>query len=566
MKQHLLQQMLFCILAVRGTHGVAQYTYDWVKQFGGGQTEWGNTITTDNNGNVITGGSFMFTVDFDPDEFGVAELSTVGNDNGFICKLDAAGNYLWATSIEGESNVRAIATDSEGYVYAAGTFQGSVDFDAGSGEVLMNSNGANDAFLAKYSPGGEVIWVKSFGGQNHDGVVAMDTSENGTIAVCGYFVYTVDFDPGAGVSEFTAIEFPQQNDCFISQFDLNGNFQWVHVMGGASIQSADDVAFDEQGNVICTGRFGDYINCDPGVSDFTLNNVAETTATDAYIVKLDSDGGFHWAKQLGGQDNDGGTGIAADADGNIYSSGYFGLTADFDPGSGAFELMVNGVFYDIYISKLDADGNFVWARQMGSSANDGAESIAVDSAGNVYTTGHTGGICDLDPGEGVANFDWEGEGDIFISVLDPNGEYLWGENFGAFAFDMGTEIAVDESHIYVTGEFSENLANFGDFDLNAAGNDDAFVFKLTHPIAEGVNNPAPKPLHLFPNPTSDLLHISGISTSATVTITDCSGKEIVSEKINGHQPLNISALQNGIYFILIEENATTLAAKLLVAE
>jgi hypothetical protein len=215
------------------TKATAQYTYDWAKKLSGAHTDWAYDIAVDNDGNVISSGSFAIATDFDPSVEGVAELTSADNDgHAYISKLDADGNYVWVRSLSGKSTGRTVVTDQDGNVYAGGSFSGSFDFDNGVGEITLSSNGQNDAFIAKYAPNGDLLWAKSFGGQNHDGIVRLAINENGDIAVCGYFVYTVDFDPGLGVSELTAIENAQTMMylflCLILMVIFIGSIKWAH--------------------------------------------------------------------------------------------------------------------------------------------------------------------------------------------------------------------------------------------------------------------------------------------------------------------------------------------------
>ena len=153
---------------------------------------------------------------------------------------------------------------------------------------------------------------------------------------------------------------------------------------------ASGVAVDGSGNVYTTGFF-------EGTADFDPENVTagdtlvSAGGSDIFVSKLDSAGNFVWAKQMGGGDDDQGHGVAVDGSGNVYTTGHFRSTADFDPGTGVFDLMSSrpeaGPSLDLFVSKLDSAGNFVWARQMGGTGSDQGEDVAVDDRGNVYTTG-----------------------------------------------------------------------------------------------------------------------------------------------------------------------------------
>ena len=130
-------------------------------------------------------------------------------------------------------------------------------------------------------------------------------------------------------------------------------------------------------------------------------------------------GDFEWAKGMGGTSDDVGNAIAIDAAGNVYTTGGFYSTVDFDPGAGAFNLASIGN-RDIFVSKLDSSGNFVWAKRMGGTDYDKGNAIAVDAAGNVYTTGNFYSTADFDPGAGAFNLTSAGNWDIFVSKLSPD--------------------------------------------------------------------------------------------------------------------------------------------------
>src|SRR5580765_3037218 len=136
---------------------------------------------------------------------------------------------------------------------------------------------------------------------------------------------------------------------------------------------------------------------------------------------------FKWAKQMGGTGAYAvGGSIAVDAAGNVYTTGYFGGTADFDPGPGTYNLTSDGT-YSMFISKLDSDGNFIWARQMGGNSSlDYAVglSITLDAAGNIYSTGAFEGTVDFDPRPGVFTLSAIGTNHTrasFVLKLDADG-------------------------------------------------------------------------------------------------------------------------------------------------
>jgi hypothetical protein len=161
---------------------------------------------------------------------------------------------------------------------------------------------------------------------------------------------------------------------------------------------------------------------------------------------------FDWAKSMGSTGADYGNSITTDASGNVYTTGLFQDTVDFDPGAGTFNLTCNGSS-DIFIQKLDANGNFIWAKSMGSFSGDVPNSVAVDALGNVYTTGYFNGTVDFDPGPGVANLTSASiSGNIFVQKLDAAGNYVWAKRMGGSGFCYGNSVALDASNLtYFSG-------------------------------------------------------------------------------------------------------------------
>ena len=260
-------------------------------------------------------------------------------------------------------------------------------------------------------------------------------------------------------------------------FAQQPTFEWAKQMGSTGPDVGRSIGIDGSGNVYSTGNFYGTVDFDPGAGVFNLTSAG---TTDIYIQKLDANGNFIWAKQMGGTGNDNGYSIGIDGSGNVYSTGYFSETVDFDPGAGVFNLTSAGG-RDIYIQKLDANGNFIWAKQMGGAGTDAGYSIGIDGSGNVYSTGYFSETVDFDPGAGVFNLASGGGFDIYIQKLDANGNFIWAKQMGDAANDIGYSIGIDGSgNVYTTGFFSGTV-NFdpgaGVFNLASAGGTDIYIQK-----------------------------------------------------------------------------------------
>ncbi|MCW8898741.1 MAG: SBBP repeat-containing protein [Flavobacteriales bacterium] len=244
---------------------------------------------------------------------------------------------------------------------------------------------------------------------------------------------------------------------------------------------------------------------------------------------------LEWAKSFGGQNFDAGRSIAIDSLENVYITGSFSDTADFDPGIGTYNLISKGN-HDIFISKLDASGNFVWAKQIGGLSGGQSNSIIIDAAENVYTTGFFGSTVDFDPGSGTYNLTSVGTTDIFISKLNASGDFVWAKHMGGVGVSIGNKISLDVSgNIYTIGSFQDTVdfdPNSGISNLIAAGSWDVFVQKMSQTISEIRENFNDSQIRFYPNPTNGLIHITFESEPSQVQIIvrNIMGQELYRKK------------------------------------
>jgi len=390
----------------------------------------------------------------------------------------ADGDFVWAKRMGGTNGDYGyeIAVDGAGNVYITGSFRGTADFDPGAGTFNLTAAGSGDIFVSKLDVNGDFVWAKAMGGTDYDFGYGVAADGAGNVYTTGSFQETVDFDPGAGTFNLTAAG---SSGIFVSKLDVNGDFVWAKAMGGTSYDHGGrGIAVDGAGNVYTTGCFWGTADFDPGAGTF---NLTAAGIGDIFVSKLDAGGDFVWAKAMGGTNGDYGYEIAVDGAGNVYTTGYFQDTADFDPGAGTFNLTPGGSA-NIFVSKLDAGGDFVWAKTMGGAGNSLGYGIAVDGAGNVYTTGAFEDTADFDPGAGTFNLTPAGSSGIFVSKLDVNGDFVWAKAMGGTDYDAGKSVAVDGAgNVYTTGYF-QDTADFdpgaGAFNLTSAGDPEIFVSKL----------------------------------------------------------------------------------------
>ncbi|MBA3665018.1 MAG: SprB repeat-containing protein [Bacteroidetes bacterium] len=462
----LISSMVFC-----------QQNLSWAKALKGNSK--GTCITSDQNGNVYTAGGFSGVVDFDPGP-GVVNVTSIGSSDIFITKFDPSGNLLWARNMGGgssASSATSIKFDVNNNIILTGLFSQSVDFDPGAGVFNLSSNGTQDIFVMKLNASGNFIWAVACGGLYLDSPSSCESDIGGNIYLTGTFESTVDFNPGVGVYNLTP---NGQKDIFILKLNTSGNFVWAKNIGGAYDDGGESIHMDALGNLWSTGYFGNVVDFDPGPGVYNLVN---NPNYGTYILELDAAGNFILACALttaNGTIN--GLSIKSDSQGNIYSTGFFNGSVDFDPNSGVYNLNSLGS-NDAYVLKLDPVGNFVWAKLLGGTAIDVGYSLAIDSISNLYITGSFQGTADFNPGAGTYTLASNGNNDSFITKLDVNGNLLCAGAFGGTLNESGTAV-----HIAAGG----NILNIGayqsttDFDpgpgvltLTPSGTNEAYISKFT---------------------------------------------------------------------------------------
>jgi hypothetical protein len=392
-------------------------------------------------------------------------------------------NFEWARNVGsagcGEHGY-STTVDANGNVYTTGSFVGTADFDPGPGVYTLTSVGSDvDVFVLKLDPNGNFVWAKQIGGGKEYGhSIALDAL--GNVHITGVFGagMPVDFDPGPSTFTLTTSTW----DIFVLKLDINGNFVWAKQMGGNG-SNGDyglSIATDAAGNVYTTGYFNTTADFDPGSGTCNLTTVGGFYDSDIFVSKLDAFGNFVWAKSFGSIYADYGQSITVDPSGNVYTTGFFGGTADFDPGAGIYTLP-GSPSLDVFVSKLNSSGNFVWAKQLGGNGDDIGNGIAVDASGNIYTTGSFSTTADFDPGSGISNMTSSGDKDIFVSKLDASGSFLWVRQLGSLNEDVGNSIALDlNANVYTTGHFMGTAVDpVNNYTLSAKSNkEDIFISKL----------------------------------------------------------------------------------------
>ena len=463
--------------------------------------------------------------------------------------MDANGNWLWATKAggSGDDESSGIAIDDNGNSYMTGTFVGTANF----GSYSLTSFGYKDIFIAKMDTTGNWLWATKAGGSYWDQGYGIAIDDNGNSYVTGRFHYTATFGSYSLTSS-------GENDIFVAKMDANGNWLWATKAGGSSYDYGHSIAIDDNGNSYVTGEF-------VGTATFGSYSLTSSGINDIFVAKMDATGNWLWATKAGGSGNDYGYDIAIDDNGNSYVTGQFWSNATF----GSYSLVTSG-YYDIFVAKMDTTGNWLWATKAGGSSADYGHSIAIDDNGNSYVTGEFVGTATF----GSYVIYSSGNLDIFVAKMDANGNWLWATKAGGSNFDQGYGIAIDDyTNSYVTGYFG-GTATFGSYSLTSSGSYDIFVAMLNPPVSTDPEiNPDALNFSHYPNPVKRHIIISfSLKKEEAVSLEIYNLKgQLVETLIQGNIQVgdhivewkcqNIPA---GVYFLKIKTNDDIGVQKLVI--
>jgi len=423
----------------------------------------------------------------DPDT-SVFELQSKGGADIYITKLDAAGNFSWGKSIGGLSQQHAygIVTDDSANLYITGHYQGTIDFDpdpVSTYFLTTLSAGSTSMFLIKMDSSGKLLWAKDMGvantsvfGYASGRSIAMDPA--GDLLITGSYTGLIDFDPGPQQANMNAGNFVEE--IFVAKYSRNGNLIWVDSFEGGNACIGYAVKADAAGNIYVTGSFQETVDFNPGPGTYPLSSVVGLK--DIFLCKLGSGGEFRWAFAMGAIEDDYASGLVVDDSANVYITGRFQYTVDFDPDAAGTANRTSSGSIDIFLSKYDSSGAFRWAHGIGSSGMDLGMALAMDLSGNIYLGGTYSGTVDFDPGSAASSLTAAGSGnDLFIAKYDRNGVHSWVEGNGS---GVGSTTALTIGYNgdlyaggYYTGSGSITVGTMSAY-LPAIGNTDIFLLKF----------------------------------------------------------------------------------------
>ena len=503
----------------------------------------------DKNNNMYTIGTFNAVVDFD-DSPGTSTLSTTSTDI-FIRKNDASGNLLWVKQIggNGEETVGGFNFDNYGNMYIVGSNASlSIDFDPSpvTSYTVAATTFGRQMFVLKLSSEGDFKWVNLYGGYFDDYAIDVKNDLLGNV----YFAGTItDYTPVGS----TTLN-PSNGHAILVKLDSLGNFNWVKQTGGGSSETVYAIDMDKTQNIYMTGSitngatytyYKKYTNSGTliwsksnlalrandlvvdtvnqkvyltglfnGTVDFDSGSgVSNLTASssDAFILKTDTAGNFIWAKNIGSPNVDIGIGIKIDSHENVYSVGTFKGICDFDPSAANTFTLNGGSSFEVYISKLNSNGDYISANQIGAQFNDEVNKLEIDKNDCIYILGAYKGTVDFD------------------------------------------------------------LSTGSTYTLTAdASNTDAFLAKYCDGAVNVIENKKQQINYtIYPNPAKEVLNIKleiSNEEKTTISISNILGEVVSSSVVENTNSftLNTNSLKSGIYFVTVSYQGKQSTKKIII--
>lgn len=368
-------------------------------------------IKLDHNDNILISGRYYGDAWFDKNSSN-SWGGSLAYYSSFIVKLTSSGSFLWAKTLRGKNNIaKDIAVGLDNEIYVSGFFDDTCNFRPQYDtlpDILRVSSGHHDLYLLKFLEDGTLKKVATDGGYSVDAISTLATDSKGNLVYGGTFTGTIDADFSSGVNP---IQSQGEFDCILAKVDSGFNPIWTAPYGGVKGDNIYNISIDSYDNVYVCGIFSDNIDLDPAPNKTDVH--AHIGKRDVFIQKIDSAGNLVWAKSFGGTLDDFPYGLAVSDSGEVYCSGSFSGTVDFDPGNGMLPMSSNGK-NDAFIQKLSNAGLLEGVACFGDTANDYLYVAATGSHNKVLAAGTFRGTIDIYPGIKEHLAKANGSGEMFV--------------------------------------------------------------------------------------------------------------------------------------------------------
>lgn len=305
----------------------------------------------------------------------------------------------------------------------------------------------------------DYLWSVNVGGAGEERGQSITTDKKAFVYVTGCFTDSVDMDPSAN----TQMIYGTGKDIYVAKYDSAGNYLWAFSIGGPSQDIGLGIATDKFDNVYVTGFFADTADFDPSNN---TQNLISTANNSAFLAKYNPAGMYQWAFQIDPSSSAVGRSVAVDTLNNVYITGGFDGSPDFDP-SGNTQTLNSAEYRDVFLAKYTSSGNYQWAFNIGGGGGiDVGNVVTTDKTGNVYLGGTVYGQVDVDPSGntnyvGAATF-----GSGLLAKYSSSGNFIWGFDINSSSNNNTVNAICADTlgNVYCTGGF------FGTADFDPSGN------------------------------------------------------------------------------------------------
>lgn len=439
--------------------GEGQATPVWNFEHGGAASMFAKAAAADSDGNIVVVGSFSGA----PGELGGTPITNAGGDDVFIAKYDGQGAHLWSKSFGdgGDEGALAVAVDSQGSIWLAGTFKGAINF--GGPNLQASDNQFPDAFVAKLDASGNHIFSAKYGvgAGTTDVVNALAVDSTGNVVMAGMFQSSISF----GGTTLTASGGAGDFDVFVAKLDASGGHLFSRAFGFGERQEALAVAVGPA-DVIAVGGYtsGDI---DFGGEPLTHPGSGER----AFAAVLDASGNRLFAKLYEGDDSARTTAVTIGDDGDVFVAGNFKTSIDL--GEGALESPSNND--DIFVARHEGSGGLVYGVHFGGNGAEKASAIAVDGGGLAAVAGWFKGEVEVNGSTTLTAT--ATNNDAFVLRLGNPGHGFWGLQLHAVENAQARAITLAGGDVVIAGDFSGEL-DFGDGPVGTGAQQDLFLARF----------------------------------------------------------------------------------------
>lgn len=358
-----------------------------------------------------------------------------GDFDGWVVKLNSNQDTVYTRVMGGTGTdffITGTAASDGGFVFAGYS-------NAANGDVTGTLAGGSDWWIVKLNSKGDTVWTRLMGGAFTDIPNSIANTADGGFIVAGY--------RSSGSSSTT-------RDGYVVKLNSNGNIVWQQTLGGTAPDIINAVSVASDGTILLAGFSS---------STTTGNNHG---SADMWVVKLKEDGTVVYSKLFGGTEGDQANAVSATTDGGCIVAGFTGSNKTGDVGA-------NKGSQDVWVLKLNGNGDTTFTKMLGGSANERAFTVAPTTDGGYLVAGHTNST----DGDIVNN---HGDNDIWSFKLNKSGQLLWRKTFGGSGYEFAGKMAIGTNNsIYVAGYTESNSTG----DVGASfGSGDAWIFKFKrHP-------------------------------------------------------------------------------------